>query len=461
MDQKKLVKAISIFFIFFSPIIAIVFYGLSMPVSFDEACTFLLFTSKGAIVSMITYPAPNNHVLFSVFTNISYHFNHFTPLFALRLPSIFCNLTTIFIVFWLSKNRFGFNFAFILTAISSMLFMNIYYGYMARGYGFYNLMFIIAFFTSLNIIENRNKRKNWLWFSIASILGLCTIPSFLYPFLMLNVLILWYHFKNIRAQFLAGIIVVFFVGLFYLPIIYNEGVNSIINNRYVSPEPFVIVSKALPRFAIAVISEISGIHWVSVLIILVISTFFIFKNKNKLQIRLVIVFSIMPFLLLAIHSVIPFVRVFNFYGFLMILFIILPFKKSINDFNLGTLLIALGSCQILLFLNFNNKIDQYENKDLAANITASQLIPKIIGNKKYFCNKVLLSSNLRFELISKGFNNAIITEKTLLKIDANTIQDFDYAILSVESDITKKIKPNFKTPYYNIYSYSKPIKILK
>ena len=47
------------------PIFASVFYALKMPVSYDEAWTFLNFTNKGFFTSITSYDDPNNHVLFS------------------------------------------------------------------------------------------------------------------------------------------------------------------------------------------------------------------------------------------------------------------------------------------------------------------------------------------------------------------------------------------------------------
>src|SRR5262249_30214712 len=41
----------------------------TLPVTYDEAWTFMNFTMRPAFASVTYYPAPNNHVLFSVLSN--------------------------------------------------------------------------------------------------------------------------------------------------------------------------------------------------------------------------------------------------------------------------------------------------------------------------------------------------------------------------------------------------------
>jgi len=63
------------------------YYAISFPVSYDEAWTYINFTEKGLLSSISFYPSPNNHVLHSVLTNLSYYLP-FTQTVNLRLPSI-------------------------------------------------------------------------------------------------------------------------------------------------------------------------------------------------------------------------------------------------------------------------------------------------------------------------------------------------------------------------------------
>jgi hypothetical protein len=452
MEQRQIISFFQIGIVFTIPIFSVLYLAITMPVSYDEACTYLLFSCKGILHTITHYPAPNNHVLYSIFTNISYKLNFLKPLFALRLPAIIFNITTVFVVFYKSKNRFGYNFAICLTAISSVLFMNLYYGYMARGYGFYNLMFIIAFFASYDIIKKQKLNRNWNVFSIASILGFCTIPSFLYPFLILNAWIFLFDYKMIFKQIGFGLLVFSIVYLFYLQIILFEGIQAITKNQYVKSEPFVLVLRALPGFGVKMLNEIIGIHYIMIAALLLYVGYRFYKDNNRFYIKAAVLFATMPFGLLSIQSVIPYVRIFNFYGFLIVFFVLIGFQSHISKARPTLLYVTLAIFQLFMVFNFNYKINEFENKDLAANITASEIISKIIGNKKYFFNKVLLINNFRFELQTKGYSNAVAIENEYLQVSADTILNYDYVILSIDSDSSKLSKPIFSTPYYNVYS---------
>ncbi|MGB5418838.1 hypothetical protein, partial [Algibacter sp.] len=45
------------------------FYAIYLPLSYDEAYTFLQFVDRSLFYAFCTYPAPNNHVFHSIFSN--------------------------------------------------------------------------------------------------------------------------------------------------------------------------------------------------------------------------------------------------------------------------------------------------------------------------------------------------------------------------------------------------------
>ena len=68
---------------------------------------------------------------------------------------------------------------------------------MSRGYAFMVLAFVVCMYATFNIISKGNRNKDWMFFAISGALGCYAIPSFLYPFATLNVIILFYNYKNI------------------------------------------------------------------------------------------------------------------------------------------------------------------------------------------------------------------------------------------------------------------------
>ena len=277
------------------------------------------------------------------------------------------------------------------------------------------------------------------------------MPSYLYPFLTLNCFIFVLKPKTIKTQLLSGITVILIVFLLYLPIICNDGISAITNNTYVKSIGFLHTIKSLPLFYLFSIQEITGIHWSLIILMLFVSFYLIIKSKEKTLISFAIILLTAPIILLSLQSVIPFARVFNYYGFVIILLIAMPFESKIETLNLKILIPVLLVFQSLLWLNFDSKIYDYENKDQALNINADKIIPKIIGNKKYLSNNSLLIYNLEFQLISKGYKNYIIKEVNYQKISADSISAFDYVIINREEDNTVIKKPIIATKYYSVY----------
>ncbi len=436
---------------FVIPTIAAVYYAITLPVSFDEATTFLLFTHKGFIESVTTYPAPNNHVLHSVITNFTKNIPYLTDLFKLRISSIVVNFLVMLVLYKFVSKHFNKKLALVVVAVSSTLFMTVYYSYMSRGYALLNLFFIINLYCAFNIIKEENQRNSWLVFCISSVCGFYTMPSFLYPFITINFFILLLHKKAIGKLFIVNVITILLVVLTYLPILYHEGIGAIINNPYVQPIGFLETITSLPKFYLKTIQEISGIHWIIMLCLLLFSSYTIIKSNDKITKWFTIIFILAPIVLLSLHGVIPFVRVFFYYNSILVLLLCLPLNKQINQLNYKALLPILVLIQCLLLLNFNSKIYDYEDKDGAINITSNTIIQKIIGDKKYFINGTLLACNLEFNLISKGYKKYEIKEVYDRSVNADTIHHFDYIIIDKERDETKNMKAFLTTDYYSIY----------
>ncbi len=443
--------AIGIFLLFCIPVVSSVYYAIQLPVSFDEACTFLLFSNQNFEAAYAHYPAPNNHVFHSLLTILTQKLPYLSKLFKLRISAILFNAITLFVIYKFISSHFDKKMALVVTAISSMLFLNIYYSYMSRGYSLVNLFFIVTLFCSFNIMKGRQVSSNWAFFCIFSILGFYTIPAFLYPFVTLNVLLFVNCPQNYKRQFFANLLVLLVVFLLYYPIIANDGIQAITNNRFVKPIGLFKTIKSIPFFCLTALEEITGIHWLALVLILLLSFFKILKGKVVFEVQFMLILLFAPVTLFLVQRVVPYPRVFNYYSTIIIIFIFLPYQISITKLKTETLVIILLGIQLLLLVNFNCKIKAFENRDQAINITASHIIPKIIGNKKYLFSGALLYSNLEFELISKGYKNYTIKYLEGTPMSFDTIKNYDYVVLGKEIDQTKYGKPFIQTPYYSIY----------
>lgn len=436
--------------VYLIPLLASVFYAIILPVSYDEAWTFINFTHKGFVTSVTHYPAPNNHITHSIITNITKHIPVWTDLMKLRISSIIANFISMIVLFRLVSKHFNPKMALAVVAISSMLFMNVYYSYMSRGYAFYNLFFISALFAAFNIVKGIKIRKNWIVFSVFCVLGFYTVPTFIYAFIILNVFLLFSLKKITLSQFLSGCSVTLITWLLYLPIILHDGLYALTRISHERAMTFYKAAKSMPGFYLDVFRQISGFHWIALVLLLGFSCYRIL-SRDKKDLHFAGVMLCVPAIILPIHHLVPHVRVFNYYSAIFILIILLPYKHYIGQMSKKILLPVLIAIQLALLVHFNTEVYKFEEKDLAINITADKIIPKIIGDKKYFFDGVILCTNLEYHLITQGYKHYKITDRQPFPLDADTLSGYDYVFIRKDMDRTLKRHVFQKTSYYNIY----------
>ena len=432
------------------PTLAIVYYAINLPISYDEAWTYLNFSSKNFIISLTYYPAPNNHILHSILTNITNFIFPTSPLFSLRLPTIIVSLMLYLIGMYSIKKHYNQNVSIASVGIFSVLFMGIYYGYMSRGYALILLFFIASFHFALNIIKNPSNVRDWVWLTIFSILGFFTMPSYLYAFATLNVVLLFSTLKKsvFIKQVKYSVITFIATTILYLPTIIVSGLNSLTNNKFVAPKLREVVFSKLPEFLFQTLEDLAGVNAIFLLSIIIISLLLLLRNKDWFHTKLFTLFLIMPPLLLLTHSVIPFSRTFNYYGFIIVLLFCISNHNFLEKIKIKALIFIIICLQILLIYNFNNIIYNYEKYTIAAKEINSNIIS---DNKSYLVNSALFDAYLIYSLKTENITNYTVDYIPALNMSADTISNYNYIIIDKNLDETKKKKQIYSNEYFNIY----------
>ncbi len=430
------------------PLISSVFFAVIMPVSYDEAWTYLQFTSKSPLASWCYYPAPNNHVLHSLITNVTRYIPFLNPLICLRLSSIIVSVLSWLICFSFIKKYYSKNSSLLIVGISSVLFMSVYYSYMSRGYGLVMLFFIVSLYAAYNIIFNADQTRHWLIFSISNILGLFTMPSFLYVFIILNLIIWLNNGFRIKKQLFSNTAAVLVVFILYAPIIIINGLGALTDNQFVKPILRTEVINNLPVFFRQSIIEITGIHYLVILAPIITAIIMLVKNKMKFELMLSFVFIFSPAILLIVHSVIPFPRTFNYYAFVFVFLIIIPYWRLLENISVKYVLLLTVCIQSAFILNFYFSIEKYED----FNISYHQINKKIMGRGSYFFTTVLFETNFLFENKTHGYEaEKMEFHFPQINVDADTLKGFDYYIVDKQYDFTKLKKPAYSDNRTNVY----------
>jgi len=158
---------------------------LSQPMRYDEAVTYLEYSSRPFYVALSFYNTPNNHVFHTLLVRLAYLVLGNHP-WALRLPVLLAGLFLVPASYAAARSLYhagldhnsGALLAAALVASSSML---IEYSTNARGYEIVCLLFMTMIPVGAYALRCSNWAA-WLLLAVVSALGFYTIPIMLYPF---------------------------------------------------------------------------------------------------------------------------------------------------------------------------------------------------------------------------------------------------------------------------------------
>jgi hypothetical protein len=171
-----------------------VYLAICYPVFVDEAFSYATCISYGLVVTTTYYFLPNNHIFYNVLVVLLDYlipFKFDEPIILMRLISLLAFMISwLILILWLRK-IFNFSIALWGSVVWAFLPPVAYYGFIGRGYGLqvlFILIFNILVFNTLNKPTNYSQNRYLL--ILIAILGFYTIPSFLYPFASLWLVLL-------------------------------------------------------------------------------------------------------------------------------------------------------------------------------------------------------------------------------------------------------------------------------
>jgi hypothetical protein len=428
--------------IFFIVLIIRLFYVTSLPISYDEAWTYINFTEKGVLSSISYYPAPNNHILYSLLTNLTHNLP-FNNTINLRLPSLLVGLFSTVLFYLTFRKFFKEHISLGLTFIFSFLYPVIYYGYEARGYSLIILSFIIIFYTSLRILELHEQRirsigRYWFYLTFGSILGLYSVPSFAYPYFLvitfLGLFFLWQReYKYLVELFISAVTTSIITIILYFPILIVSGIDSLANNRFVRPMPRVEVLENLYSHFTETFQYFFYFNW-SLLFFICLTIFLFFKKIGGIKRNLALYIIYFSPLILLTHSVIPFSRTWVY----LVVPILFLFGLLLNEVSAKKLKIYLWPVVIPIVFLLGFSFDRSVRVDEKFSFEARNLSSFLISNnaKKIYVNHRLIEVYLIYYFNEMGVPIDVVYSR-LNPLNDNIIKsnNFDYLILDNKFDV--------------------------
>ncbi len=349
------------------------YFLLHYPLHTDETATFDYFVMEGIEAVTGFYPIPNNHVFQNVLNWVSYQaYPNF--IFAVRGTSYLVSFIGLFFLFILLYIAVNLRAAMAFVLMIGGAYMPLYFSVTGRGYALLLILAGIGFISVYYILkpDSTSKRLHYFVFTGSSILGLYTVPTYLYTFAAYCIIL--FAAKLIRKQynqllFPVGIGAV--VGLttlvLYSPIIAISGTKALFGNPYIAPQDTLSVLLALKSYFVMLEGNLVGQERVGYLLsigVMLTAVWLVWKGKlspdRKLLCLMALASALLPYIFFLVQSVIPPERTVSYKAFYFFLLAAIIADTAISSYlqNKRTATMALGLLLVLYFgyeVNINYK----------------------------------------------------------------------------------------------------------
>lgn len=293
------------------------FFLYHLPYHYDEAYTYVFFSGKSILTSLTFYPLPNNHVLHNIISGV-FLLLPLNEIVAIRMASYIASIFTTYYFFKLALKLLPAELSIITTSLFTFSFPFVLYATQARGYALLTFFAVLCMYSLVCTAENKSTLKYLCLYSVSSILGFFTIPSFLYCFAVVNVFfllhfILRFELKN-SFRFVVSNLVIFGVTiLLYIPLIIRNSWKALTANNGVIKRDIQYIKGNMKSHLQDVYEFFMGgsslsFHWIYLLLTFAIVHFFFRGYINRLTSSMLIVLLLSPVPIMFMHGAIPFPR---------------------------------------------------------------------------------------------------------------------------------------------------------
>lgn len=362
VKQMPLVLRLTLFGLFIFLFSSQTYQACRFPLSYDEIWTYLNFSSRGPLVALAYYPAPNNHVLYSLLSTVTVALMPRSEI-GLRLPAVLASAIIFWLLFVLLLRWSSSFWAVCGLFLFYSTYIIFYYSFLARGYSLKLLAFVGSLGLVLELLRPLSSYRTlaWLGFVIFSIIGLCTIPTYVYPlaseFILLGMAIVVAvsidKSSLLKHTLVAGVLIVSATLLFYSPILILSGLQALIGNKYVVALPRTEVLEALPAhftkiidsFFVSAVTKFLFLGLLSAaLLCALINTKWV-GHRNMLWLG---IFFLLPVIFMILQSVIPFPRTWIYLVVVLVLVVSWFLNHLTQD--IANLFIGANKIQYLLLV---------------------------------------------------------------------------------------------------------------
>ena len=429
------------------------YYLINMPVFVDEAWTYFVFSSKGFLTAISYYPAPNNHILHSVLTGLSVQLP-IDMLTALRLPNFLANIIAVLLFFIVIAKLFSNKTALFFSLVFSTMFPMMYYGYIARGYVFYLISFIIIFYIAVYSLRNKNLKNTHLtlWF-IATLTGFYSVPTFIYPYISVFLYLNIYFYrkkdwKSLKKLQIINIISAVSVLWLYFPVLFVSGIKSLIDNPYVKTHNRIYVVRFFNRHFNDTSWFLFNLPLIAGLVIALLYYYLLHKKKWIPEVKFAFFMLLFSPVLMFIHATFPMPRIW-IYWLIPVLFLTIHLYEIFLANKRGLQLYLFLTIALLQLLIFHIRIPRYEADSFLAKKVANELMKQKV-NRLYNGKDNYLGTSILYHYKQNKFD--LNMYESFDAITDKNINQYQYFLMRNPIDSTTAEKYHLDEKVFQFYS---------
>lgn len=226
--------------------------------TFDDSASYEFFVRKSLLVVSACYPAPNNH-LFSNTLSWLFYQAHPGYWWSMRVPVLLASTAATAGWFVGLLHRSNFRVAALAVTLFSLLELSLFYAAEGRGYALLLALSGLGFFSVLALAYAPAQtppfelNAAWVGLVAAGILGLYTVPTFVYFLVAAYTWLGWYWlrgrlFYRLVGLGLLGATTLVGAALLYVPLLLISGPAALFQNAYVKPLAAATFFRQLPSY---------------------------------------------------------------------------------------------------------------------------------------------------------------------------------------------------------------------
>lgn len=276
----------------------------------DEAFSYQYLVSKGILTTLTYYPGPNNHVLYNLICSFL-NYSSLSEIWVMRLPSVIVSGLIFYICIPLLKTKFDFRTSLIISLLTQFCFNFFLYSFQGRGYALEVLFVVLAFYGLYKNSKGRDENYIFL-FIVSSVLGLYTIPIFVYPLISIVTFNLLLNRIDFKTLFYSCVVIGGGAVLCYFPIFIVSGVDSVVANDWVKSLGITHVLREFPHYINGLQDWLWDFPSYGIIFSLGLFILMLLRFGLKKWFWFAVLSFLIPFSLIILQGVLPFPRVWTY-----------------------------------------------------------------------------------------------------------------------------------------------------